>query len=68
MADTVLVTGNGLHSYAPKGGGVSRKFVQCLVDEFNGIRERCCNTEHPVVFMGVILQTTPGALKAHEIH
>ena len=56
----------GLRYCAPKRA-VGWRFVKCLEKEFHGARERHWNADLPMVFMGVIFQTTPGERKAHKI-
>jgi hypothetical protein len=38
-----------------------------LVAEFWGVRERTGNSERILVFCAVVLQTTPGVLRARDI-
>ena len=53
--------------YRAPQGAVGWQFVNCLAEELRGDRDRQWNVERPMVFMGVILKTTPGARKAHNI-
>ena len=62
----LLVSQPGLRYRTPQGA-VGRRFIKFLTEEFRGVRERLWNVERPMVFMGVILQTTPGARKAQKI-
>ena len=62
----ILVSQPGSRYRAPQGA-VGRRFMKCLTEELCGARERRWNVERPIVFMGVILQMTPGACKAHNI-
>ena len=62
----LLIIQPGSRYRAPQGA-VGWKFVNCLAEELRGDRDRQWNVERPMVFMGVILQTTPGERKAHEI-
>lgn len=54
------------HYAAPKGT-VGRRFVATLAREFQGIISRTWNSERPLVFASVILQTTPGVKRARDI-
>ena len=62
----LLVSKPGARYRAPQGEFV-RRFVKCLTEELRGAREQHWNIERPMVFMGVILQMTPGSCKAHNI-
>ena len=63
----LLVIQPGSRYRAPQGA-VGRRFVKYLTEELRGARYRRWNMERPMVFMGVILQTTPGGCMAHKIH
>jgi hypothetical protein len=54
------------HYSAPKGT-VGRRFVATLAKEFRGVTSRDWNSERPLVFVSVILQTTPGVKRARDI-
>jgi hypothetical protein len=54
------------HYAAPKGR-VGRRFVATLAREFKGVQARQWNSEHPLVFVSVVLQTTPGVKRARDI-
>ena len=60
----VIQTGS---QYRAPPGSVGRRFVKFLEEEFCVAREQRWNVERPMVFMVVILNTTPGARKAHDI-
>jgi hypothetical protein len=53
--------------YAVPKGAVGRRFLHRLTLEFQGVRKRTWNCEHPLVFAAVILQTTPGVCRAKDI-
>jgi hypothetical protein len=54
------------HYSVPKGKE-GRRFIDALASEFRGVRARRWNSERPLVFVAVILQTTPGVKKARDI-
>jgi hypothetical protein len=54
------------HYSAPKGR-VGRQFIATLAREFRGVRERRWNSERPLVFVSVVLQTTSGVRRARDI-
>jgi hypothetical protein len=54
------------HYAAPKGT-VGRRFVATLAKEFRGVKTRDWNSERPLVFVSVVLQTTPGVKRARDI-
>jgi hypothetical protein len=53
--------------YQVPKGKVGRRFLTILTHEFQGVRERRWNSEHPLVFVAVILQTTPGVRRSKDI-
>lgn len=53
--------------YNVPNGKVGRRFVLTLCNLFKGVRERKWNSERPLVFVAVVLQTSPQARKAKEI-
>ena len=53
--------------YTVPSGKVGRRFVKILTTEFQGARERKWNSERPLVFAPVILQTTSGTRRARDI-
>jgi len=56
-----------LTSYSVPSGKVGRRFVATLAQEFAGVRQRKWNSERPLVFAAVILQTTQGTTRATDI-
>jgi hypothetical protein len=54
------------HYDVPKGR-VGRRFLATLTREFRGVRERSWNSERPLVFISVILQTKKGVRRAKDI-
>jgi hypothetical protein len=54
------------HYDVPKGK-VGRRFVATLAREFRGARERSWNSERPLIFATVILQTKIGVRRAKDI-
>ena len=54
-------------TYSVPSGNVGRRFVAMLAAEFKGIRERRWNSERPLVFANMILQTTPEVRRAKDI-
>ena len=54
------------HYSAPKGK-VGRRFISTLAKEFRGVQARTWNSERPLVFVAVVLQTTPGVKRARDI-
>ena len=62
----ILVSQSVLQYHAPQGG-VGRHFIHCLADKVQRVREKLCNADRPMVFMWVILQTTLGERKVHDI-
>jgi hypothetical protein len=50
----------------PKGK-VGSCFLAKLASEFRGIRARTWNSERPLVYVAVILQTTPGVKRVRDI-
>ena len=53
--------------YCTPQGSAVRKYVQCLADEFCGVRERRWSTEILMGFMRVIIHTTTGAHNSQDI-
>ena len=53
--------------YAVPKGNVGRRFVNTLAKEFDGVRARTWNSERPLVFVAVVLQTTPGVKRSRDI-
>lgn len=54
-------------AYGVPKGRVGRRFVAALTTEFQGVLDHKWNSERPIVFAAVILQTTPGVRKAVDI-
>jgi hypothetical protein len=54
------------HCSVPKGN-VGRRFIDLLAAEFSGVQERLWNSERPLAFVSVVLQTTPGVKRARDI-
>jgi hypothetical protein len=55
------------HYAVPKGKVGRRYYLTRLIDEFHQVRERKWNSERPLVFAAVVLQTTPGFCRARDI-
>ena len=53
--------------YSAPQGRVGRRFVDTLAREFEGVEERRWNSERPLVFAAVILQSTPEVKKSKDI-
>jgi hypothetical protein len=53
--------------YSIPKGAVGRKFLTILTHEFAQVRERNSNSERPLVFVAVVLQTSPGVRRAQDI-
>jgi hypothetical protein len=54
------------HYSVPKGK-VGLHFISILASEFSGVQARTWNSELPLVFVAIILQTTPGDKRARDI-
>jgi hypothetical protein len=53
--------------YSVPKGAVGRRFLAILTSEFHGARNRRWNSERPLVFAAVILQTKTGVRRAGDI-
>jgi hypothetical protein len=53
--------------YSVPKGTVGRRFLTILTNEFRQVRERKWNSERPLVFVAVVLQTTPEVRRARDI-
>ena len=53
--------------YSVPSGRVGRRFVGSLATEFQGVEDRLWNSEKALVFVSVVLQTTPHVRKAKDI-
>jgi hypothetical protein len=53
--------------YSVPQGRVGRRFVATLAAEFQGVKARSWNSERPLVFAAVVLQTAPGVKRARDI-
>jgi hypothetical protein len=54
------------HYSVPKGR-VGRRFINILASEYRGVQAHTWNSEQPLVFVAVVLQTTPGVKRARDI-
>jgi hypothetical protein len=54
------------HYSFPKGK-VGRCFINILASEFSGVQGQTWNSKRPLVFVAVVLQTTPGVKRARDI-
>jgi hypothetical protein len=45
--------------YTVPSGKVGRRFIKVLVKELRGVQARTWNSEQPLLFVAVVLQTTP---------
>jgi hypothetical protein len=46
---------------------VGLRFLNILAEEFQGVRAQTWNSERPLVFVAVVLQTMPGVKRARDI-
>ena len=53
--------------YAMPSGAVGRRFTAILAAEWQGVLDRSCNSERPLVFDHVVLKKTLGVRRAREI-
>jgi hypothetical protein len=53
--------------YLVPKGKVGGRFLTILISEFQGVRDPRWNSEHPLVFVATVLQTTPGVRRAKDI-
>jgi hypothetical protein len=53
--------------YQVPAGKVGQRFITILVIEFRSVRDRHWNSEQPLVFVAMVLQTTPGVHRSKDI-
>ena len=53
--------------YQAPPGKVGRRFIAIFTNELRGVRARQWNSERPIVFVAVILQSTPGVRRSKDI-